>query len=165
MPTTSAFLKRVAPKFAYATKINVSNLFYHKLGNGYFIIKQVFRKTPYFWKKLQKSFGTGHDPFEGKGESNKKNIYTTFFVGNRINWKSWHCLSLRPYKGYGLSILIRKAKVTLYENLHSLVLSFYENNFRISEVVPKQFVHFFPLSPLPKSTPFEFLLTFVSSIL
>ncbi len=35
------------------------------------------------------------------------------------------CGNLQPYKGYRLRILIGKAKVTVYENLHWLVLSIF----------------------------------------
>ncbi len=33
----------------------INDLFYHELGNGYFIIEQVFWKKRYFWRKLRKT--------------------------------------------------------------------------------------------------------------
>ncbi len=55
-----------------------TNLFYHKSGNGCFIIKQVFRKKQYFWRKLRRTYlWEGMTVLRG-GAPGDKNQYNLF---------------------------------------------------------------------------------------
>ncbi len=51
---------------------NQFNLFYHKLGNGYFIINKFFEKIVFLEKSAKTPFVGGRDPFEHKCSFKKK---------------------------------------------------------------------------------------------
>ncbi len=64
-----------------STAKNLYNLFYHELGNGCFIIEQVFRKKAVFLEKTAKNpFVGAHGSFEGSCPHMATKINITFFV-------------------------------------------------------------------------------------